>query len=139
MRKTLYILSLGLGLGLFIYFYLFNFDNMSETRLLEVVLYWYAPLAFGMYGLIAQRISKTISEENNNAIKHLFSGDDPLMFPLTVLLFLLSGIIGALFFFIPLSIFKVKQDHFDIYVAAFGTIFFLLLLYVFIVAIFPSL
>lgn len=139
MRKTLYILALGLGFGLFIYFYLFNFDNMSETKLLEVVLYWYAPLAFGLYGLMAQRISKTISEENNNALKHLFSGDDPIMLPLSVLLFALSGIIGAVFFFIPLSIFKVKQENFDLYVAAFGTIFFIVLLYFFIVAIFPSL
>ena len=139
MRKALYLFSLLFGFCLFVYFYLFNFDNMSETRLVEVVLYWYSPLAFGLYGLVALRISKTIGEENNSAIKHLFSGDDHLMLPLTVLLFALSGIIGALFFFIPLSIFKVKRDNFDIYVASFGTIFFIGLLFLFIVGIFPSL
>ena len=139
MRKALYLFSLLFGLSLFIYFYLFNFNNMSETKLVEVVLYWYSPLAFGLYGLIALRISKTIGEENDSAIKHLFSGDDPIMLPLTILLFALSGVIGAIFFFVPLAIFKVKRDHFDIYVASFGTIFFIGLLYVFIVGIFPSL
>ncbi|MDF1673537.1 MAG: hypothetical protein P1U41_08525 [Vicingaceae bacterium] len=139
MKKALYLFSLLFGLSLFIYFYLFNFDNMSETRLVEVVLYWYSPLAFGLYGLIALRISNTIGEDNDNAIKHLFSGDDYLMLPITIILFALSGIIGALFFFVPLAIFKVKRDHFDIYVASFGTIFFIALLYLFLVGIFPSL
>jgi hypothetical protein len=139
MKKALYLISLGLGVILFFYFYLFNFDNMSETRLLEVVLYWYSPLIFGLYGLIALRIHNTIGEGNNNAVSHLFSGDDRLMLPFAIILFVLGGAIGALLFFLPLSIFKVKQDNFDVYVAVSATIIFLGLLWFFFVALWPSL
>ena len=139
MKKTLYFLALGLGLCIAIYFYLFNFNNMSETELVNSVLYWYVPFIFGLYGLTAHRIAKTIGEENNNTIKHLFSGDDPLMIPLTVMLFLIGGIIGIIFFFLPLSIFKVKQDNFDLYVASTATIIFLVLLFAFFVLLWPSL
>ena len=139
MKKTLYLISLGLGLCLFIYFYLFNFDNMSESRLLEVVLYWYTPLVFGLYGLVALRIKKTITEGHNNTVQHLFSGDDPLMIPFCVILFILGGAIGALLFFIPLSIFKVKEENFDVYVAVSATFIFLGLLWFFFVALWPSL
>ncbi len=112
---------------------------MSETRLLEVVLYWYTPLIFGIYGLTAMRIAKTIGEENNNAVSHLFSGDDPVMMPMAIILFLLGGVIGLLFFFLPLSIFKVKRDHFDVYVSLSATAIFLVLLWLFFVLLWPSL
>jgi hypothetical protein len=112
---------------------------MSETRLLEVVLYWYNPLVFGIYGLMALRIKKHIGDEDNNAIKHLFSGNDPIMLPLTIILILLSGIIGAVLFFVPLSIFKVKDDMFDVYVSSTATVFFILLLYLFFELLWPSL
>ncbi|MCB0401810.1 MAG: hypothetical protein KDD41_06985 [Flavobacteriales bacterium] len=139
MKKLIYLSSLGLGLGLFIYFYLFNFNSMSETKLLEVVLYWYTPLIFGLYGLTALRIAKTIGEKNNHAISHLFSGDDPLMLPMTIALFLVGGVIGVLFFFLPLSIFKVKRAHFDVYVSLAATAIFLVLLWLFFVLLWPSL
>lgn len=112
---------------------------MSETELLEVVLYWYTPLVFGLYGLTALRIHNTIGDGNNNAISHLFSGVDPRMLPLAIILFILGGAIGLFLFFLPLSIFKVKQDNFDVYVSVTATIIFLGLLWLFFVALWPSL
>lgn len=112
---------------------------MSETELIEVVLYWYTPLIFGLYGLTAKRIQKTIGEENNNALSHLFSGNDPMMLPMAMVLFILGGAIGLVLFFLPLSLFKVKQSQFDVYVAFTATLIFLVLLGLFFVVLWPSL
>lgn len=139
MKKTIFLLAVGLGLCISIYFYLFNFNNMSETMLINSVLYWYVPLIFGLYGITAQRISNTIDENNNNTISHLFSGKDTLMITLTIILIVLGGIVGILLFFIPLLIFKPKTDGFDIKVAVIGTVIWLIFLYGFFILLWPSL
>lgn len=138
MKKALYLLSLGFGLCIAIYFYVFNFDHMSETMLVNCVLYWYAPLIFGLYGLTARRIHSTIGDSENTAIQHLFSGDT-FMIVLAIILMLIGGIIGILMFFLPLLIFKPKTENFDLNVAISGTIIWLIFLYVFFLVLWPSL
>ena len=61
------------GLGIFICFYIFNFDSMSETELLNNVLYWYIPLIFGVFGLAAIRLHKAM-DRDSNPIGFLISG-----------------------------------------------------------------
>ncbi len=112
---------------------------MSETMLVDAVLYWYVPLIFGLYGLTGLRINKTIDADNNNALQHLFHGGDRIIITLALSITVLGGIIGVILFFIPLIIFNAKSSNFDIYVAAFGTIIWLIFLYTFFILLWPSL
>lgn len=137
--KPIYVLSLLIGLGLCIYFYLFNFDNMSETMLINSVLYWYMPLTFGLYGLAASRISSTIDDSSQSSLKHLFSGKDVLMTVLAVVILIMGGLIGILLFYLPLVMFKVRTKGFDFFVALTGTLFWLVVLFVILVVLWPAL
>ena len=139
MKKIIYLLSIAFALVIIIYFYFINFNSMSETELVNSVLYWYVPLIFGLYGITALHINKTISEDSKSAVGHLFSGKDTLMTVFAVILLLLSGLIGILLFFVPLSIFKVRSKNFDISVASFGLVMWLGLLVFFFQILWPSL
>ncbi len=136
--KPLYQLCLVIGLGLFVYFYFFNFDNMSETQLVNSVLYWYVPLAFGLYGLIALRIKNRMPETYKNVLPYVFSGKDPLLLILMILLGV-SGLIGLLVLLLPLLLFKVKNPVYDFSVALVGSVLLLLLLLLFFKVLWPSL
>lgn len=136
--KPIYQLCLLIGLGVFVYFYFFNFDNMSETQLVNSVLYWYVPLAFGLYGLIALRIKNRIPETQKNVLGYVFSGKDPLLLILVILLGV-SGLIGLLVLLLPLLLFKVQKSSYDISVALIGSVLLLLLLLLFLKVLWPSL
>ena len=112
---------------------------MSETELVNSVLYWYIPLVFGMYGLTALRLKKNATEDDTSVVKKLFQSQDNSMTALAITILLLGGIIGIVLFFLPLSIFKEKSKNFDISVAIFGTILWLVALFGFFVLLWPSL
>jgi len=139
MNKSLYLFSIVISLGLIFYLYFINFDNMSETELVNSVLYWYIPLVFGMYGLTALRLKKNATEDDTSVVKKLFQSQDNSMTALAITILLLGGIIGIVLFFLPLSIFKEKSKNFDISVAIFGTILWLVALFGFFVLLWPSL
>ncbi len=136
--KPVYLLSLVVGLVIVIYFYFINFDNMSETELVNSVLYWYVPLIFGLYGLMGIRIKRTI-EDGNGAIKHLFSGDDASLTLWTVFVAIISGLVGIFLFFIPLAIFPVKSEAYDSKIALTGALVWLLILFLFFEVAWPAL
>ena len=136
--KLLYQLSVAAGLGLFIYYYFFNFDNMSETRLLEVVLFWYVPLAFGLYGLVAMRIKNRIPKESKGVLHYIFSGKDALLLVIIILLGLM-GLIGLAVLLLPLVIFDPKKSRYDISVSILGALVLVILLWLFIVVLWPAL
>jgi hypothetical protein len=136
--KPLYQLSVLAGLGIFIYIYFFNFDNMSETQLVNAVLYWYSPLAFGFYGLIAFRIKDKMPETESNVLMYVFSGKDPLILILLILLGI-SGLIGLLVLLLPLLIFNVRKPAYDISVALTGVFLLLILLVLFFQVLWPAL
>ena len=136
--KSLYFLSIILGIGFFVYLYFFNFDNLSETELVNSVLYWYIPVIFGIYGIMALRIKTKIGNEETHVIKYLFSGRDVVLTVLAILL-AITGVLGILLLFIPLAIFKLKSDHYDFSVAFVGTLICLVLLWLFFNVLWPSL
>jgi hypothetical protein len=136
--KLLYQLCILIGLAVFVYFYFFNFDNMSETQLVNSVLYWYIPLAFGLYGLIALRIKNRIPKTETSVFRYVFSGKDPLLLILVILLGV-SGLIGLLVLLVPLLLFKAKKSSYDISVALVGSVVLLLLLLLFLKVLWPSL
>jgi hypothetical protein len=137
--KFLYLAALLAGFGIVVYFYGFNFDNMSETDLVNSVLYWYVPLTFGLYGLAALRVKKTADENTKSALGHIFSGKDVGLTILGVLLIVLSGVVGFLLFIIPMVLFKVKFKGFDLIVAVTGSLLWLAGLFVFFQVLWPSL
>lgn len=139
MKKTIYILGILIALGILIYFYGFNFDNMSETELVNSVLYWYVPLVFGLYGLAGLRIAKSAGDANINAIKHVFSGKDVPLLVLVVIIAFLGGIVGIVVFILPLAFFKTGSRNFDISVALTGTLVWLILLWAFFKVLWPAL
>lgn len=139
MKKLLYWAGIAIGLCLLIYFYIFNFDNMSETMLVNSVLYWYVPFVFGIYGLMGLRIKGRMPPDQSNVLAYSFSGKDSFLLLTMVLLMALSGFIGFVLFVIPVAIFKVHSKHFDIYVAVVGTLLWLLLLWLFFNVLWPSL
>ena len=53
--SPIYTLSAAVGSALVVYAYGFRFDSMSETELLEFGPIWLLPLAFGLYGLAAEK------------------------------------------------------------------------------------
>ncbi len=136
--KNLYYLGIAIGLGLLIYFYGFNFDNMSETELVDAVLYWYVPLIFGLYGLVGLRIKSKMKDHSMSPIKYLFAGKDGALLILIILIGC-GGLIGLLLFLIPLALVKVADERFDLKVALLGTVLCLLLLFVFFKVLWPSL
>lgn len=138
--KYLYLAAILCGFGIVVYFYGFNFDNMSETDLVNSVLYWYVPLTFGLYGLAAWKVKKSAGEDfSGSALKHIFSGKDIGLTVLGVLLIVLSGVIGFLLFIIPMSIFKIKSKVYDLSVAVVGAMLWLAGLFVFFQVLWPSL
>ncbi len=139
MKKTLYTIGILAALGLLVYFYLINFDNMSETELVNSVLYWYVPLVFGLYGITALRIAKGAEAAGMTSVKYLFSGKDALLLALAILVLVLSGFIGFLVFLLPLVIFKPNNPNFDLFVALTGTFLWLILLYFFFQVLWPAL
>jgi hypothetical protein len=138
MFKYLYIMAMAFGFGLLVYFYAFNFDNMSETELVDSILYWYVPLIFGVYGLMALRIKSKMGDEEISPIKFLFTGKDTLLLILVILIGC-GGLLGLLLLLIPLAFFKVSSFNFDLKVALVGTGILVLLLYVFFKVLWPAL
>lgn len=134
----LYLAGIATGIGLLIYFYLFNFDNMSETELVNSVLYWYVPLIFGIYGIIASRIKSKMEDPDMSAVKFLFSGRDGLLIFLIVFIGC-GGLLGLVLLLIPLAIFKVSTAQFDLKVALLGTLLCLGLLWLFFQVLWPAL
>ena len=111
---------------------------MSETQLMDAVLYWYIPLIFGIYGLLAMRIKAYIGDAETNVIKHTFSGKDPLLLVLAIVL-LLFALLGLIVFLIPLALFDIKKPNFDLKIALTGTVIWLILLYLFFQVLWPAL
>ena len=134
----LYLAGIATGIGLLIYYYLINFDNMSETELVNSVLYWYAPLIFGIYGIIASRLKNKMTDPNMNAVKFLFSGRDGLLIFLIVFIGC-GGLLGLVLLLIPLALFKASAPQFDIKVALLGTLLCLGLLWLFFQVLWPAL
>jgi hypothetical protein len=134
----LYLAAIATGIGLLVYFYLFNFDNMSETQLVNSVLYWYVPLIFGIYGIIAARIKSKITDPEMSAVKFLFSGRDGLLIFLIVFIGC-GGLLGLILLLIPLAIFKVSTPQFDLKVALLGTLLCMGLLWLFFQVLWPAL
>ena len=137
--KYLYLAALLAGLGILVYFYGFNFDNMSETDLVNSVLFWYVPVTFGLYGLAAHRVKKTADPETGNALKHMFSGKDTGLTLFGVFLIVFSGVVGFLIFIIPMIIFKVRMKGYDFAVALVGSLLWMAGLWVFFQVLWPLL
>jgi len=138
MNRLIYIIALLTGIGIFIFYYMFNFDNMSETELINKVLYWYFPLIFGLFGLTALRLKKRLNP-NTTAIKYMFSGKDQSLTVWALILLIATGFFGLILFFIPLSLIKPKTNSYDVYVALAGTLIWLFALWAFFVLLWPSL
>ena len=138
MNRIIYIVALLTGMGILIFYYLFNFDNMSETELVNNVLYWYFPLIFGLFGLMALRLQKRL-DPDTSAIKFIFSGKDQSLTVWAIILLIATGVIGTILFFIPLSLIKPKMKSYDVYVALAGTLIWIFALWVFFVVLWPSL
>ncbi len=136
--KYLYLAAIATGIGLLVYFYLFNFDNMSETELVNSVLYWYVPLLFGIYGIMATRIKNKMGDSDLNPIKYLFSGKDRWLLILVIFIGC-GGLLGLLLLLIPLAFFKTSSPNFDIKVALVGTALCVALLWVFFNVLWPAL
>lgn len=123
--KKLYIISIVIGVGIAAYFYLVNFDNMSETELLNSVLFWFFPLVFGLYGFAAEKLA-SLEQSNANEKRAVLVGQ---------VLGKSFGLIGVA---ILLPFFFVKNKS-SVVVALAGSLCWLILLAIFILAIFPSL
>lgn len=136
--KNLYYLAITLGLGLLVYFYGFNFNHMSETELVDAVLYWYVPLIFGLYGIMALRIKAKMKDHSMSPVKFIFSGKEGSLLILLILIGC-GGFIGLLLFLVPLALVKVNDMRFDFKVALLGTGLCILLLFVFFKVLWPSL
>ena len=136
--KYLYLAAIATGIGLLVYFYLFNFDNMSETELVNSVLYWYVPLIFGIYGIMASRIKSKMGDSDMSPIKYLFSGKDGLLLILLILIGC-GGLLGLILLLIPLALFKASSPNFDLKVALVGTALCVALLWVFFKVLWPAL
>jgi len=134
----IYLAAITSAIGLLIYFYLFNFDTMSETELVNSVLYWYVPLIFGIYGIIALRIKNKMGDSTMSPLKFIFSGKDGLLLALIVLIGC-GGLLGLILLLIPLSIFKTNAPNFDFKVALLGTGLCVLLLALFFKVLWPAL
>ncbi|PLX09803.1 MAG: hypothetical protein C0596_00530 [Marinilabiliales bacterium] len=119
--KYVYILAIVFGFGMLVYFYGFNFDNMSEEQLIDTVLYWYVPLTFGLYGIVAYLVRKTASNNQARAIQLMFSGKNVGLTVLSVFLLAYTGLVGFLVFIIPLSVIKLSSKMYDFLSALIGT------------------
>lgn len=133
-----YLAAIASAIGLLIYFYLFNFDNMSETELVNSVLYWYVPLIFGIYGIIALRIKNKMGDTTMSPLKFIFSGKDGLLLALIIVIGC-GGLLGFVLLLIPLSIFKTTSPNFDFKVALLGTGLCVVLLWFFFNVMWPAL
>lgn len=136
--NLVYLAAICTGIGLLVYFYLFNFDNMSETELVDSVLYWYVPLIFGIYGIMALRIKNKMGDSAMSPIKYIFSGKDGLLLAL-MLLIGCGGLLGLILLLIPLSLFKANTPNFDFKVALLGTGLCVALLWLFFKVLWPAL
>ena len=137
--KALYLISIFAGLGIMVYFYGFNFDNMSETELVNSVLFWYVPFTFGLYGFAAYKVKKSAGETTGSAFKYLVSGKDTGLTVLGILILILSGFLGVILFILPLSLFSMKSKAYDLLVAIVGSLLWLIGLFVFFNVLWPSL
>jgi hypothetical protein len=116
MRRAIFLVSLALGVGLFLFLYGVIFDNMSETTLVMVTPLWFFPIAFGAYGLLAQRGLRMLREgrgDSLQAVLHQIAGTLGLLGHLAVLPLALSrgrdpvaiAAIGAVVWAAPLATF----------------------------------
>lgn len=126
---------------------------MSETELVNSVLYWYVPLLYGVYGLTAiywkKHHEKKVEQENKSSLftpeeKQQMVRQTAIRIPAHIQLVglgfvILTGVIGAVFMMIPLSIFNKKGENYDILVSSVGTLMCMAGLAFFFVAIWPSL
>lgn len=138
MNRVFYLVALLTGIGIFVFYYMFNFNNMSETELINKVLYWYTPLIFGIFGLTALRLKKRMGPDSS-AIKFMFSGNDMGLTVWSIVLAIATGLVGLILFLIPLSLIQPKTNSYDVYMALAGTIVWLLALWAFFVLLWPSL
>lgn len=139
--KALYWICAGLGIAIAAYIYLIDFDSLSEEELVNASLLWYLPFIFGFYGLLATRIKNGLAQEaeNASAFHYLFSGKAPDLILWVILVAVLSGLIGAAFFLIPLVLFKPDTPTYDLRVALAAALSWIVLLFLFFVVLWPSL
>ena len=135
--KFVYFTSLIGGLGLLIYIYVFNFGSMSETELINNVLYWYIPVTFGLYALAATSVKGGV-KEGASALSYILKGPSAAHYYLRVLI-VLGGIVGIIFFLIPLKVIATGSKNYAFNVAVFGTVLWLVGLFFFFVVLWPSL
>ncbi len=129
---------LAIGFGIFVYFYIINFNNMSESDLVAYATAWYIPLIFGLYGLYSVYIQEKAGQDTN-ALTFVFSGKDSGLLIITLGLAGISGIFGAIFFIIPLAVIKPQFRFFHLFTALIATVFWVLILAFFLLAVFPGL
>ncbi len=99
--------------------------------LIEVVLFWYVPIIFGLYGIVALRIKKKIGNSDKDIISYILSFKDLFVSIHIIIIAILGGGIGLLFFLLQFLIFKPNLKNFDIHIAVSGTITWLAILFVF--------
>ena len=58
--KPLYYSALLLGLVLVVYLFGVQFDSLSENDLVKYTPLWLVPLAFGIYGLAAEKVASLV-------------------------------------------------------------------------------
>ena len=138
MNRIIYTLAIIIGIGIFIFYYMINFDEMSETELVNKVLYWYVPLIFGIFGMAALKLDKRL-DKNSGAISYLFSGKDKALTAWSIVILIVTGFIGALLLFVPLALIKPGTKSYDVYIAITGTLIWLFALWLFFVGLWPSL
>ncbi len=144
--KNIYFLSLAGSLLAAILIYFVFFDSFSETTLIQMTAFWFLPLIFGLYGLVATKIFKkgdagTPSYADVGALnqhggllqktKQLGSaaGIGAMRIPYVSLLLMLG--------LLPLTLSKKAQS--PLQMALIGTAIWAGLLFVFLVVIFPML
>ena len=92
-----------------------------------------------MYGLTALRITKTKDEETTSAVKHILSDKDRTLTILAVVIGILGGLVGIILFFLSISIVKLNSKNYDIKVAFYSILIWLIALFLFFVVLWPSL
>jgi hypothetical protein len=127
-HSSLYSTCIIIGVCIAIYIYVFNFDNYSETLLVQLTILWLIPIVFGYYGFIAQWMH--LNFEKRQFIK-------PIDLLKSVSKKLPVFVIRPLFNMVHFPLFIINKS--PLFIAISGSLIWCIWLLIFFVVIFPKL
>lgn len=134
-KNILFTIAMSLGIALAVGSYSFDFDNLSETELVQRSFIWLPLLAFGIYGKLFETPGNKIEKTITDGIEFIFVQ----VFVKRILMVGVLGFLTWITFLLPLRVAESLKIQSPVAAAVIAVLYWMIILGLFFLLIFPSL